>query len=78
MDLEEIIQLRDTKQKQLTVLLQNKGKIDEEYGSLALEMAQLEVKKRKLMNSRTKAGALISVIRVEIENLKDLYFSTKP
>lgn len=77
MDLEQIIQLRDEKQKQLTVLLQNKSKVDEKYGQVALEIARLEVTKRELNNSRQKANALIQVLKVEIDSLKNAYFNEK-
>ena len=77
MELEKIIQLRDEKQKQLTALLKNKGAVDEEYGEVSLAIAKLEVRKGELRNAKTKAGSLIQILRVEIDNLKDAYFNAK-
>lgn len=77
MDLEQIIQERDKKQKELTALLTSKAVIDEQYGNLALELAKLEVKKKEMMIAKQKVGALIQVLRIEIENLKDGYWNAK-
>lgn len=77
MHLEQIIQQRDQKQKQLSVLLQNKATVDEEYGKVSLEMARLEVRKKELGIARGKANGLIQVLKVEIESLKDAYFNAK-
>jgi hypothetical protein len=77
MDLEQISQKKDEKQKQLQKLLENKAAVDEEYGKVSLEIARLEVRKRELGIARTKAASIIAIVKVEIQSLTDNFFNKK-
>ena len=74
-DVNEIIQKRDLKEKELVKTLEQKGVVDEEYGQVSIEIAKLEVKKKELSIARDKARSIINVLRVELENLKKLFLS---
>ena len=77
MDLEQISQKKDEKQKQLQKLLENKATVDEEYGKVSLEIARLEVRKRELGIARAKAASIIAIVKVEIQSLTDNFFNKK-
>ena len=77
MDLEQITQKKDEKQKQLQKLLENKAAVDEEYGRVSLEIARLEVRKRELGIARAKAASIIAIVKVEIQSLTDNFFNKK-
>lgn len=77
MTLEEIIQLRDVKQKELSELIKAIAVVSCSYGELDIEIAKLDLKKKELRQALIKSKSKKACLEIEIEQLKNAYFNAK-
>lgn len=77
MTLEQIIQERDLKQKELAELIASQAIVAERKGELEIEIAKLDLTRKELSQGLIKSRARIKVLGLEVEQLKNQYFSQR-